>query len=134
MAVIRSRGIWMITAVGANRQRAEAIAGDGDSGTIVVKENWRAEIRAHISRVTLEANLQDLSQRLRRGGYRARPVRRVYIPKVSKPGELRPLGVPAVEDKIVQRATTSQVLWNGPTSRACVRPLTSRCVLRPSPP
>src|SRR6202049_1560136 len=105
MAVIRSRGIWMITAVGANRQRAEAIAGDGDSGTIVVKENWRAEIRAHISRVTLEANLQDLSQRLRRGGYRARPVRRVYIPKVSKPGELRPLGVPAVEDKIVQRAT-----------------------------
>jgi len=119
MAVIRSRGIWMITAVGANRQRAEAIAGDGDSGTIVVKENWRAEIRARISRVTLEANLQDLSQRLRRGGYRARPVRRVYIPKVSKPGELRPLGVPAVEDKIVQRATTSQVLWNGPTSRAC---------------
>jgi RNA-directed DNA polymerase len=32
-------------------------------------------------------------------------VRRVYIPKVGKPGELRPLGVPALEDKIVQRAT-----------------------------
>jgi group II intron reverse transcriptase/maturase len=54
---------------------------------------------------TLEANLQDLSQRLKRGAYRARPVRRVYIPKVGKPGELRPLGVPALEDKIVQRAT-----------------------------
>jgi RNA-directed DNA polymerase len=53
---------------------------------------------------TLEANLQDLSQRLKRGAYRARPVRRVYIPKVGKPGELRPLGVPALEDKIVQRA------------------------------
>jgi len=53
----------------------------------------------------LEANLQDLSHRLKRGAYRARPVRRVYIPKVGKPGELRPLGVPALEDKIVQRAT-----------------------------
>jgi retron-type reverse transcriptase len=53
----------------------------------------------------LETNLQDLSQRLKRGAYRARPVRRVYIPKVGKPGELRPLGVPALEDKIVQRAT-----------------------------
>jgi len=54
---------------------------------------------------TLETNLQDLSQRLKRGAYRARPVRRVYIPKAGKPGELRPLGVPALEDKIVQRAT-----------------------------
>jgi RNA-directed DNA polymerase len=52
----------------------------------------------------LEENLRDLSQRLKRGAYRARPVRRVYIPKVGKPGELRPLGVPALEDKIVQRA------------------------------
>jgi group II intron reverse transcriptase/maturase len=53
----------------------------------------------------LEENLHDLSQRLMRGAYRARPVRRVYIPKVGKPGELRPLGVPTLEDKIVQRAT-----------------------------
>jgi hypothetical protein len=62
MAVIRSRRIWMITAVGENRQRAEAIAGEDDSRTIVVKETWRAEIQARISRVTLEANLPDLSQ------------------------------------------------------------------------
>jgi group II intron reverse transcriptase/maturase len=53
----------------------------------------------------LEDNLQDLSHRLKQGAYRARPVRRVYIPKVGKPGELRPLGVPTLEDKIVQRAT-----------------------------
>jgi retron-type reverse transcriptase len=51
----------------------------------------------------LENNLQDLSERLKRGAYRAKPVRRVYIPKAD--GRQRPLGVTALEDKIVQRAT-----------------------------
>src|SRR5271157_4070723 len=51
----------------------------------------------------LERNLQDLSERLKRGAYRAKPVRRVFIPKAD--GRQRPLGVPALEDKIVQRAT-----------------------------
>ena len=50
----------------------------------------------------LERNLQDLSERLQRGAYRAKPVRRVYIAKTD--GRQRPLGVPALEDKIVQRA------------------------------
>jgi retron-type reverse transcriptase len=52
--------------------------------------------------VDLEAHLQDLSARLRRGAYRAKPARRAYIPKAD--GRQRPLGVPALEDKIVQRA------------------------------
>ena len=51
----------------------------------------------------LEKNLQDLSERLKRGAYRAKPVRRVYIPKAD--GRQRPFGVTALEDKIVQRAT-----------------------------
>lgn len=51
----------------------------------------------------LERNLAELSGQLRRGGYRARPVRRVYIPKAD--GRQRPLGVTSLEDKIVQRAT-----------------------------
>jgi group II intron reverse transcriptase/maturase len=51
----------------------------------------------------LESNLQDLSDRLKRGAYRAKPVRRTYIPKAD--GRQRPLGVTALEDKIVQRAT-----------------------------
>lgn len=51
----------------------------------------------------LESNLQDLSARLRRGAYRAKPVRRVFITKDD--GRQRPLGVTALEDKIVQRAT-----------------------------
>ncbi len=50
----------------------------------------------------LEANLRDLSDRLKRGGYRAKPVRRVYIPKGD--GRQRPIGIPVLEDKIVQRA------------------------------
>src|SRR5229473_6184300 len=50
----------------------------------------------------LEENLQGLSDRLKRGAYRAKPVRRVFIPKAD--GRQRPLGVPVLEDKIVQRA------------------------------
>jgi RNA-directed DNA polymerase len=50
----------------------------------------------------LEANLLDLSDRLARGGYRPQPVKRAYIDKAD--GSKRPLGVPALEDKIVQRA------------------------------
>jgi group II intron reverse transcriptase/maturase len=50
----------------------------------------------------LEDNLRDLSGRLARGAYRARPVRRVYIEKAD--GRKRPLGVPVLEDKIVQRS------------------------------
>ena len=50
----------------------------------------------------LEANLQDLHRRVHRGSYQARPSRRTYIPKAD--GRLRPLGIAALEDKIVQRA------------------------------
>src|SRR6201987_902423 len=52
---------------------------------------------------TLEDNLQDLSHRLKRGAYRAKPVRRAYIDKSD--GRKRPLGVPVWEEKLVQRAT-----------------------------
>ena len=55
----------------------------------------------------LEENLRNLSERLKRGAYRAKPVKRVYIPKPD--GRQRPLGITALEDKIVQRATV-QVL------------------------
>jgi group II intron reverse transcriptase/maturase len=50
----------------------------------------------------LEERLQDLHGRLHRGAYRAKPSRRVYIPKPD--GRGRPLGIAALEDKIVQRA------------------------------
>src|SRR2546427_4485102 len=60
-------------------------------------ETWRHYGEA------LGDNLQDLADRLKRGAYRAKPVRRVYIAKAD--GRQRPLGVTALEDKIVQRAT-----------------------------
>ncbi|MGK2924205.1 MAG: group II intron reverse transcriptase/maturase [Lysobacterales bacterium] len=50
----------------------------------------------------LEVNLEDLHARVQRGTYRALPVRRRFIPKSG--GQKRPLGVTALEDKIVQRA------------------------------
>src|SRR4030042_3987704 len=59
----------------------------------------------------LEENLRDLSERLGRRAYRATPVRRVYIPKGD--GRQRPLGIPALEDRIVQSVTAQilSVIW-----------------------
>lgn len=53
----------------------------------------------------LERNLEALHARVQRGAYRALPSRRRYIPKPD--GRRRPLAVTALEDKIVQRATTA---------------------------
>ena len=67
-----------------------------DAAAGVDGETWR-----HYGE-QLEENLRDLSDRLKRGAYRAKPVRRVYIAKAD--GRQRPLGVTALEDKLVQRA------------------------------
>lgn len=50
----------------------------------------------------LEDRLADLQDRIHRGNYHPPPVRRVYIPKGN--GQSRPLGIPSLEDKIVQQA------------------------------
>ncbi len=68
-----------------------------DAAAGVDGETWRHYGEA------LEENLRDLSDRLKRGAYRAKPVRRVFIPKAD--GRQRPLGVTTLEDKLVQRAT-----------------------------
>lgn len=49
--------------------------------------------------------LVDIQRVLERGEYRPLPVRRKYIPKPHKPTELRPLGIPAVRDRVIQMAT-----------------------------
>src|ERR1035441_10260729 len=53
----------------------------------------------------LEDRLVDLHGRVHRGAYRAKPSRRVYIPKAD--GRQRPLGIAALEDKIVQQAVVT---------------------------
>lgn len=59
----------------------------------------------------LEARLRDLHGRIHRGAYQARPSRRVWIPKAD--GRQRPLGIAALEDKVVQHAvgTVLNHIW-----------------------
>jgi RNA-directed DNA polymerase len=83
------------------RLREAYLALKPDAAAGVDGQTWRAYGDE------LESNLQSLSDRLARGAYRAKPVKRVYIPKAD--GKRRPIGIPALEDKIAQRATV-QVL------------------------
>jgi retron-type reverse transcriptase len=52
----------------------------------------------------LDTRVQELCERLKRGAYRAPPVRRVAIPKGPGKAGTRPLGIPTVEDRLLQRA------------------------------
>lgn len=62
-------------------------------------------VTAQAYELDLIANLQDLAERLKTKCYRAKLVRRCYIPKDN--GKERPLGIPALEDKLVQLACAS---------------------------
>ena len=80
----------------------------------LLTESWR-EIKTHAAygvdqisaqdyEQNLEGNIRDLVERLKQKRYRAKLVKRHYIPKGN--GQLRPLGIPAVEDKLLQVAVT----------------------------
>ncbi|MEB8536926.1 reverse transcriptase domain-containing protein [Acidithiobacillus ferriphilus] len=79
------------------RLEAAYLALKRDAAAGVDGQTWQSYGR------DLQSNLLELFDRLARGGYRPQPVKRVYIDKAD--GSKRPLGVPALEDKIVQRAT-----------------------------
>jgi group II intron reverse transcriptase/maturase len=76
----------------------EAYARTRKDGAVGVDGQTAAEYAAN-----LEANLRMLLNRAKSGLYRAPPVRRVYIPK-GQGDEMRPIGMPTFEDKILQRA------------------------------
>jgi len=67
------------------------------------------EVTWHEYEQNMEANITELHGRIHRGAYRAKPTRRVWIPKPD--GRQRPLGVTSLEDKIVQHAV-ARVLEN----------------------
>ena len=80
---------WLHEAFRRTRQDG-AVGVDGQTGQDYEKD--------------LEANLQSLLDRAKSGTYRAPPVRRVYIPKGGSATETRPIGIPTLEDKVLQRA------------------------------
>ncbi len=54
----------------------------------------------------LDANLKDLVERLKAHSYQAPNIRRAYIPKAGNPAKMRPLGIPTVEDRLLQAAVS----------------------------
>ena len=80
---------WLLEAFYRTRKNG-AVGVDGQS--------W------HEYEQNLEENLQSLLDRAKSGTYRAPPVKRVYIPKAGDPTQKRPIGIPTLEDKVLQRA------------------------------
>jgi RNA-directed DNA polymerase len=61
-------------------------------------------VTAKVYEEHLEANLASLLERFKTGRYRAPAVRRVHIPKDGTRKKTRPIGIPTLEDKVLQRA------------------------------
>lgn len=80
----------------------EAVKRNGGAGG--VDRVSLAEFAADLNR-----NLGELHQDLRENRYQPQPLRRVYIPKAGKKNELRPLGIPAICDRVCQQALTQRL-------------------------
>ncbi|HEX2523643.1 MAG TPA: hypothetical protein VHP35_16090 [Terriglobia bacterium] len=56
-------------------------------------------------RMEAEKKIQELYERVKAKRYRAQPLRRIYIPKED--GKQRPISIPSLDDKILQKATVT---------------------------
>jgi RNA-directed DNA polymerase len=81
-------------------------------------ESLRKDASAGVDRVTYaeyaaeaSENIGKLHDRMRNGQYRAQPLRRIYIPKED--GRRRPISIPSLEDKVVQKAAADLLNVNG---------------------
>jgi group II intron reverse transcriptase/maturase len=95
----RMRFTALLHHVTVARLRASFFALKRDAAAGIDAVTWRAY---GADETVLEARLVVLHERVHRGSYRAQPSKRAYIPKAD--GRLRPLGIAALEDKIVQHA------------------------------
>ena len=87
-ALLHHVDVWALLRAFQRLKRGASPGVDGETVAHYEQDGW--------------ANLKDLCQRIPTGRYRPQPVRRVFIPKAD--GGQRPLGVPALEDKLVQSA------------------------------
>ena len=87
-ALLHHVDVWALLRAFQRLKRGASPGVDGETVAHYEQDGW--------------ANLKDLCQRIPTGRYRPQPVRRVFIPKAD--GGQRPLGVPALEDKLVQGA------------------------------
>src|SRR6266478_5673513 len=86
----------------------------------MLRDSWRLlrkdaalgvdQISAAEYEANLDENIQQLVERLKRKSYRAKLVRRHYIPKGE--GKMRPLGIPATEDKLSWKSVCESSGWN----------------------
>ena len=87
--------VWAMPNLHAAWKKVKANRGaagpDGETLTDFAEDLWE--------------NLRRLHEELKAGSYRPKPVRRVYIPKAD--GKQRPLGIPAVRDRVVQQAVVN---------------------------
>ena len=69
-----------------------------------------------VERLGVDEFLGGLAAKLGTGEYRPRPVRRVHIPKLGRPGQLRPLGIPCVADRVVMTAAKIVLAYSAGTT------------------
>ena len=104
-AALSRIGIAVFTPCLTRSPAATSCAGRGARSVLTVGRRVSTVYRSTTSSCSgVDEFLDGLAARLRAGIYRPRPLRRAYIPKLGRSGQLRPLGIPCVADRVVMGA------------------------------